>query len=362
VEPERCELVPAALYVNSCPPAGIRVNASGGLDQAPLSVAPTGSCYDGEVFVTPDRTHVVRLRGNNGGQITFVHNIDPTTLGLEANTQSQPMETTGESVDFGTGAMFPGPTELDHDYLLVANEADAGNGGGGLYLFSFNRGNNHGAIAEIDRLRVDDPFSPVVHPSGRTVYYIENRGLVSPSIVLASFDTQSGMLAGSGSTPLSPTAGYWPQQLAVDESGEYLYVLYSDFVASFTIDDNRMLSTHSEAPRNSTNDLRRLAVHPAAGIVYAVGSSALFAFRAGSNALAQLDLDDNTVNGITSIPLTNGQDVAVDAEGRFLFVLEGQNARAFAVDQNDGKLTEIGSPVPQGGTRLAILHELVPIR
>ncbi len=355
----RCELAPVAVYVmkeSSSPNlVGFGVEPSGGLDATPLSVIQHASSVSGDLLSAPDRQHVVALSGK-GGQITHTFNVDPDTLELEESLQTQPMETSGEpTTQYATGAMLAGPAGLDHDFLLVAN-GDSNGSGGGVYLYSFDHDQYPGRIAQLERLSINKPWSPVFDPSGAWVYVIQDPYSFSSTVNAVSFDAQAGTLSPRDTAALDINDGYPPQQVAVAPSGELVYVLFGDHLESFSVRSfSPRLAPYAGSTPNGNLELSRMAVHPAGGFVYAVGGDALWAFKAGTAQPELIDLDDDTLNGVSGIPLTRPGDLAVNRTGRHLFVTTDVDTHSFQI-QPDGTLTEPSPPVAGRGTRLAILH------
>lgn len=158
-------------------------------------------------------------------------------------------------------------------------------------------------------------------------------------------------------------AGLNPLGIALDPSGQYLYVsseysypttdgyVYTDNIQTSGGNAGLFSDNGSPADNGSGTSTYSVAVDPAAAYVFAGGTSsgpgtgALYAYSTSSGVLSQLGSSPYTVNG-------DPYGLAVDPTGKFLYVPNSDGGQVWGYSINsDGSLTSLsGSPFTfQGG-------------
>jgi 6-phosphogluconolactonase len=256
-------------------------------------------------------------------------------------------------VDATTGALLVlgAPTATGKSPYAVAGTKDR------QFVYVGNEGSNDvsafavnvqtGALTAVS----GSPFAAGTDPRALTLYfdilYVANRG----SNTLSAFilDATTGAL-----TPLSPAtyaAGQGPSSLAVDPTGQFLYVANnggSNDISAFVIDP-------------VTNGLTPMTGSPfAAGanpLGLAFGASGKFLYTANSgtmnSSISGLSVDPlsgalTPLNG-SPFPLAVSSYIAIDSIGAYLYVTTGAGVLGYSIDATTGLLTSLpGFPVVSG--------------
>jgi len=158
-------------------------------------------------------------------------------------------------------------------------------------------------VGEVD-VAAAEPLEAAAHPSGQFVYAVAGvPGTSGSSLLFYRVAGDSGLLSLVGRTEARPVPSS-PERLALHPTGRFLYLLNSSGIASYGID-------------------------AASGALQGIGQ-----------------------------PRGPGRPgyLAVEPSGRFLYVSEvdTREVRAYAIDSQDGSLSEVGG-VSAGGGDLAIL-------
>ena len=199
----------------------------------------------------------------------------------------------------------------------------------------------------------NDPVSVAVNPSVNFVYVANE---VSDNVSAFTFDA-SGLSPVAGSPfPTGPgIAGSAPKSVAVDPSGQFVYVVNGGsaaLVSVFAIETSSGALTPVSCLFCGTgNGPFSVAVDPSGSFVYVANSEddnvSAYTIEA-SGALMPTPLD--------GMPFPAGNtpvSVAVDPPGQFVYVANSlsDNVSAFTIDASSGELTPvIGSPFTTGAT------------
>jgi DNA-binding beta-propeller fold protein YncE len=184
--------------------------------------------------------------------------------------------------------------------------------------------------------------------------YVAN--LNSSTISAYTVNSTTGGLTALAGSPFAAIVNPWA--LTADASGKHLYVAGSGGVAGYTIDSTSgALTAMSGSPFTTDccfND-DSLAADPTGRFLYAAN------YSSGTVYGYSIDQVSGGLTAMTGSPFTagsNGQHLAVDASGRFVYVTLNNNPGtvvALAIDGTSGALTTVsGSPFAAGPSPYAV--------
>ena len=192
-----------------------------------------------------------------------------------------------------------------------------------------------------------DPFSAAINPAGTFLCVVNS---LASSIESFSIDPTSGNLTAISAT----STGMSPESVAVDPSGQFVYVASQDgHVSAYTLSSSGALAQITGSPFKAGFVTVSVAVDPSGRFVYAAnngnGSQASFTVSAYT-----LDPNSGSLNEISGSPFPAGalpRSVTVDPSGNFVYVTNsGDNdVSAYTIDQASGALTaNPAGPFPAG--------------
>lgn len=286
--------------------------------------------------------------------------IDPTNR-FAYLTNSGTNNVSGFAIDASTGDLIPLPIptytagsgphgtgiSLSGKYLYVNNTFD--NTISGYHIDA-----NSGKLTQLSA----SPFPAGPYPSNDVAFtpdgrffYVPNSNYGGPGSVSAfSVASQTGLLTKLSGSPFP--AGTNEQQVAVDPSGQFLYV--SDGGASatntygFRIDSSTGNPTPLPGSPFATGEGRGLAIDPKGRF--------LFTENENTDALSSFLIDQSTgqllqVGAPYAIAHGGSAGIIVDPTGNFVYVgsFAVPGIYGFRINQTTGALTVIpGSPFPSG--------------
>jgi len=211
-----------------------------------------------------------------------------------------------------------------------------------------------------------EPVAVTVDPSGRFAYVANQGGTASGTCAPATpcgisaytIDPLTGVLTEIPGSPFP--AGPEPSGIAVDPSGQFLYVANqsTDTTWEFSIDAVSGALTKIGATSPPVTG---------AGVVVTVESTGRFAYVAASDGVVpaavvkaySLDPTLGTLSEIASSPFPTvdvPSSIATDISGKFVYVAgQGGGVSAYTLSSASGALTPVaGSPFTAGSSPIAI--------
>jgi len=200
-----------------------------------------------------------------------------------------------------------------------------------------------------------NPVSIAIDPTG-SFAYVANSGDASVSVY--SIDATTGALTamdadGSGiSSNTYISAGTTPYSVAVDPTSSYLYVANegSSTVSAFDIGNNGAGTLSAKGPiSDHVSNPVAIAIHPALAYAYVVntGNNTVSVYSMSSGNLAYLSQASTGTNPIS---------ISIDSTGQYAYVANytDSTVSAYAINQSDGSLTAVGSPIAAGSNPIAV--------
>jgi len=264
-------------------------------------------------------------------EFSYVTNAaDNTVSAYRVDATTGALLTVGAPTATGTSPYAVVGTN-DRKFVYVGNE-----GSNDVSAFAVNV--ETGALTAVS----GSPFAAGTDPRALTLYfdilYVANWG----SNTLSAFarDAATGAL-----TPLSPATyatGQGPSSLAVDPTGQFLYVANnggSNDISAFVIDP-------------VTNGLTPMAGSPfAAGanplsLAFGAGGKFLYAANPGTNPSISGFTIDSSSGALTPLsgsafPAAVSSYIAADLSGAYLYVTTGAGVVGYAIDATTGLLTAL---------------------
>ena len=175
-----------------------------------------------------------------------------------------------------------------------------------------------------------------IDPHGKFAYVVSGRAS-SPSISVYAIDRVSGALAPVPGSPfsISPSNSYdFPRSLAVDQSGQHLYVASSHGLLSFTV-DTATGALGSMSPETGPYNLVSAVVGPSSKVVYAIkdlpGGVVAFSVDATTGEIT-------SVGGVLPTGLVP-RNVTIDSLGMRAYVACIDGVWVYSIDPVTGALT-----------------------
>lgn len=209
---------------------------------------------------------------------------------------------------------------------------------GGISAFSItNSGTNTGALTAIGTpvLAGSYPDALAVDPSGKYLY-VSNYGGIVGSVSAYTIDVAGGLTPIAGTFP----TGVNPQAIAVDPSGKFVFVANNDgYLTSFNITGTGSLNAISNILVGSS--LNSVAIYPSGDYIYLTDSVSNKIYAYSINSLT------GTLTAVTGSPFTTGPTpdfVSVDSSGQFLYVANrgSHDIWEFSINLDNGSLTKTG--------------------
>jgi 6-phosphogluconolactonase (cycloisomerase 2 family) len=169
-------------------------------------------------------------------------------------------------------------------------------------------------------------------------------------------------VAATGALSLAgtyPTISSGPYSIAVDPSGQFVYVgNIRGGVEAYSIDQaSGALAEITGSPFQDVHTPNAIAVDPTSKYVY-VANNYGGPTNQGSVSVYTIDAATGALSEITNSPYTvnyNPGSIAVDSAGKFLYLAGSSGEVAFGIDSASGALTPLtGSPLPLGTIGVAI--------
>jgi 6-phosphogluconolactonase (cycloisomerase 2 family) len=187
-----------------------------------------------------------------------------------------------------------------------------------------------------------------VAPTGKFLY---NTGTGGQNVVSAySIDSSTGALTEIGSSP----TGIQPQGVAIDPTGEFLYVanIGSSNVSAFTINTSTgALTAVSGSPFAAGVSLFDIKVDPTGHFVYSSD------WQTGGISAFTINTSSGALTAVSGSPFAGGSDprgIAIDSTGKFIYAADPGGSTngvlAFKINTSTGALTAVsGSPFTGNG-------------
>jgi DNA-binding beta-propeller fold protein YncE len=200
-------------------------------------------------------------------------------------------------------------------------------------------------------------WASVVEPSGRFVYYANYNNAGAGSVSGFSLDPVDGhLVAISGS---SFPAGNGPAAIAVDPAGRFLYVAnsYGNSVSAYTISAITGALSRLDADPGTVGVQdytagsfpNSVAVDPSGRFVYVAnsgdGTVSVYGINGATGALTRVDADPATA-GIQNFALGRALTVALEPTGRYAyFIKDGgfNQVIACVLDPNTGAISQVST-------------------
>lgn len=204
----------------------------------------------------------------------------------------------------------------------------------------------------------------VVDPAGRFAYVanLMSNAADEATISMYTIDSSSGVLIPT--TPATVPTGYFPQGIAIDPSGRFVYTANSDdnSVSMFTINQTTGVLTPTTPPSVSTladvstglfSSPLAVTVHPSGKFAYAVNED--------DGTVSMFTINPTTGVLVLTAPATvftgpSPFDITVDASGRFAYVPNNDSGGLMAfgisqytIDPATGVLTQNNPPAVAAG-------------
>lgn len=205
-----------------------------------------------------------------------------------------------------------------------------------------------GALTEVPSSPFAAGTNPIYLSLDRQCRYIYAPNNGSSNISSYAVDQNTGILTELPGSPNS--IGQYPNYSATDQSSKFLYVANQgqNTISGFTINgDSGSLNPIAGSPFPSGGSTTgQVIVHPS--------SKFLFAVNASSNDVSGFTIDQKTgaLSAIAGSPWPTGGNsprvLKTDNSGQFLYVSNRSSISIFAIDQNSGVLTQVGSPFSFG--------------
>ena len=186
------------------------------------------------------------------------------------------------------------------------------------------------------------PTVGCVDPTGRFAYVVNS---ATATVSMYTID-QNGILTSIG-TPVA--TGATPYSVAVDPTGRFVYVvnLGGNTVSQYSINQTTGALTSITTAIATSASPYDVTVDPTGRYVYTIS------FAGGSNPAVISGFSINQTTGaLTALsPATNsisgyaGYGITVDPSGRFVYVAAGGAIGMFSINQSNGTLTSIATPL-----------------
>ena len=315
-------------------------------------------------------------KADGGAQPSFLA-WDPSTRFLFAVNETDPGRVRSFSIDQATAALTPVndvpsmgsitahlSTDKTGRWLLVANYGDQKQGS----IASFPIGTDGRLGAAVDT-REFGPGSMAHYistdPANRYVFVPLKGG---PSVAQLVFDPTSGRLKPNVPPQVTAAPGAGPRHLDFHPSGRFAYVINEL--------DLTMTAYAYDAPSGQLRELQVLSTLPAAADK--VGASAadvhvhrsgrfLYGSNRGHNSIAIFRLAEDgrmTLIGHETRDIRRPRNFTIDPTGTLMLVAnqDGASVTVFRIDQNSGKLEQVGAPTPVGPNPSFVGVAMLPIR
>ncbi|HXN25196.1 MAG TPA: beta-propeller fold lactonase family protein [Candidatus Dormibacteraeota bacterium] len=308
------------------------INANGSLTLVPGSPFPTGNPLwpsPSSVAVDPTGQFVYVVGGNNSGKVS-AYKIVSTPPGALMLVGTQPAGANPLSV-----AVDP-----DGQFVYVGHRGRDGPTTSEVWAYTINADGSLTPVPCSPFPAGGSPGSVAVDPTGQFVYVGHTSFYFSNTISAYVIKRLGGLVPLGG----LPGAGW---QLTVDPTGQFLYVANGGGVSAYRIDfctgALTFVGTYSTGL-----DAFSVAVDPTGQFVYVVNG--------GNNNVSAFTINGNgSLTVVAGSPFANhpggsgAYSVAVDSTGSFVYVTNvvSNNVSAYQIDTigNTGALTKVpGSP------------------
>jgi 6-phosphogluconolactonase len=257
------------------------------------------------------------------------------------------------TVPCGAGASYVSLDQTGH-YLLAAN----GNGGS-VAVFALQPDGSLGTRTGFDQHTGSGPnaarqATPYAHciiadPTNRFLLCAD---LGTDKIYLYKFDATNGHIAANDPAFVTVTPGYGPRHLAFHPNGKIVYLLCEMGSAIVTYQWDAAKGALTQIQSLSTLSADFKGENDAAEIIVRADGKYLYATNRGRDSIAVFAID------ATTFKLTPIQDISTqgktprvlsfDFSGKWIIAgnQDSGTALTFRTDDQTGKLTPVGAPVP----------------
>lgn len=354
-----CRPQPVALYVSNGQTGGnlaqFNIGPDGALTPMATAIVSTETGNAVEIAITPDNQHVYIGAGQNGQRPVHAFDVNPETNALSLNPYPQ--------LELGSGLYRRDSIAVDPSGRFVF-VADQGPDRRSVYSYAIDMEAQPGRLSSMGENReLNTPEKLVVEPSGRFIYVLDRETAVQ--VLLINEDP----VAGDVGEPLlidTYALPFFPREMAVGPFGEYLYVLGSaGQLGVYEIDSATGGLSAVAAPGNASffetaTSATEIAVDVEGRYLWVVAGGSIYTHairRDQGGALEQVDNDTNP-NDFTGLAITTSvRNIAVEPNGALLFATGIDETHSLKIG-SDGRLSEDAAPVSFGGTNLAVLSRL----
>jgi DNA-binding beta-propeller fold protein YncE len=293
-----------------------------------------------------------------------------------------------------TGPLYP-EIHPSNNYLYVPNYYNPG--GSPESSISLYQTDIYGTLTNIPIGTITvgtHPYSIRVHPSGKFLYVSNNNDTNAGTISMYSINN-NGTLTDL-SQPSISSSGNGPTRMAIDPSGNFLYVVNKaqQNIASFQINSNGILSSPSSTGNADTSGITDVIV-ALNGYVYIIGNSGISSYDRSTNTTTRRITmaisngylaihpsgnylyftstnmkvnvcrinSDGTLSGIiSSVTPYGGQiyDMLVHPSGNYIYLAEWGNSRIYyLIINNDGTITEGPTYIPYHAYGLTLFRKKI---
>jgi uncharacterized protein (TIGR03437 family) len=191
----------------------------------------------------------------------------------------------------------------------------------------------------------DLPEAMAVDPTGKFLYVASDGNTGAYGDISAyTINAATGALTAIQGSPFR--TGLYPEGIAVDPTGKFLYVtsLIANTVSVYAINGGgEALTPNAGSPYPAGNSPSSVAVHPTGKFVYVLAADIVgFSVAAGSGALTAIPGSPFHSEAFTTA-------VAMDPGGKFLYAANAlpNSITVYSVNPDSGALTKVqGSPFP----------------
>ena len=232
--------------------------------------------------------------------------------------------------------------------LAIVANSGVTNGVNGLSVYRVNP--STGVLSFLNNFNAGNtPYAVAVTPNGLFAYVSNQLG---DSVSAYGIDNATGVL-----TPLTGRVSNNASGLAMDHLGRYLWVANYGWhtLSGFAIAGNGALTPVPGSPLATTSSLPyAITAHPTLDFVYVAFQSSFdhsvvaYSVDPATGALTQQQKLTNVISS------ANG--VAIDPNGRFLYVNDGSGICSFAINATTGLLTSKGCVSVGGSTFALAIH------
>jgi 6-phosphogluconolactonase len=327
-----------------------------------LYIANSGSANISAYIVDTSTGELVTIPGSpfGGTGSPWSVAIDPSGKFAYATGYYENTGINGYAIDPGTGALSPLPGSPFPTFSLGNIIIAIPPSGKFAYVTStgslvsiYTVDSMTGALT-FEQLSGVEPLSRryvAIHPSGKFVYLTEEN---APTVSGYAVDPNTGALTPVPGSPFG-VGGLEGEALAIDPSGNFLYVSTGGQISEFRVDLSTGALTSIPGP-SIIDSVQQLAVSPAGSFLYAARSGVGISGYTIDPTSGSLSLIPGSPWGAIAVPDTYTATVTVDCNGKFVYAANSTGSLlAYAIDSQTGALTAIpGSPAPAGNTPLSM--------